>query len=109
MATYLAETQSSGQNRISGLEINLNTVQLSDTQIQELATLELNNLVTVDYTPNRLGAAIAQTCIVQGIAHSASPGFYVIRLATGATDGLVPFIWDDPVYGLWDSESVFTF
>jgi hypothetical protein len=109
MAQYLATVYSSGDARISQVVIHLNTTQHTADQIVSVLSLDITDLVSVTYTPNRVGAAISQQCIVEGVAHDIGPGYHTVTLSLGKFDNRSVFILDDPIFGLLDSTSVLTF
>ena len=110
MATFLANVYSTGDTRISMLRIALDDTILTAAQITQVLQLDITSLVSVKFTPNAVGAAISQTCVVQGIDHDiVSSVEHWVTLWLTKLDQTNPFILDDPTYGLLDGTTTLTF
>jgi hypothetical protein len=73
MAEYLAGLYSTGDTRISMLRVMLDDQLQSTAEINQVLALDLTGLVSVAFTPNGVGAAIEQTCAIQGIDYDITP------------------------------------
>lgn len=109
MATYLATVYSLGETQVSSVTVKLNTSQYTAGNRTDLCELDITDLVSVTFTPNRTGSAISQTCVVEGVAHDISPEQHVITYYLAAADTTPPFIVDDPVWGIVDGPGYLTF
>ena len=103
MATFLANVYSSGDTRLSMVRVALDDTLLTAAQITQVLQLDLNSLVQVTYTPNGVGAAIVQECVVQGIDHDITVDMHWVTLWLSKFDQSSVFILDDPVYGKLNS------
>lgn len=114
MATYYATVFATGDARISEVTAvyNLPTpaslLAVLPPQIN-LLQLELNDLVNVSWTPNRVGSAISQTCVVAGIRHDIFPGLHTVSLKLSKYDTRAPFILDSATNGTLDAPGVLIF
>lgn len=100
MATYLGQVYASGEAIVSMVETRVNADQMTTAQIATALGADIASLAAVTYTPNNVGAAIAQTCVVIGVEHDIVPGLHAMRLWLGKYDSRQPFILDDPVLGV---------
>jgi hypothetical protein len=78
MAEYLADLYSTGDTRISMLRVMLDDLLQSTSDINLVLALDLTGLVSVAFTPNGVGAAIEQTCAIQGIDWDITPDACVV-------------------------------
>lgn len=107
MATYLANIYASGETRVSMIRIMLDDDDLlTVAQIAQVLALDINSLISVTWTPNGVGTAISQTCVVQGIDHDIDAVTHTVTLALGKYDSRAPFILDQ---SLLNSADVLTF
>ena len=79
LAEYLLETYSTPRYQVS--EITVELAALSAADQDAVLSLDLTDVVSVEFTPNDTGAAISQTLLVQGIAHDLTPASHVVRLS----------------------------
>jgi hypothetical protein len=101
MAEYIANTFATGESRISSLRIRLNSVQHSVDEIQSVLALDVNDLISVTWTPNGIGDPLEQTCVVEGMRHNVTPETHDVVLYLGKFDDSV-FILDDATLGVLD-------
>lgn len=109
MATYLAQTYSTGEPRVSSLEVMVDDALMSTDQVSALLRLDVGSLVSVTFTPRGIGSAIVQVCVVQGISHDVTPETHVVVLALGALANRSAFILNDPVMGVLNGPGVLAF
>ena len=115
MATYYANVYATGDARVSGLTVvahrqaSTGGYGLAVDRLVNLLQLELNDVVTVTFTPNNTGSAINQTCVVSGISHTVTPDLHTVQLKLDRFDNHAPFILDDASLGLLDGTSVLAF
>jgi hypothetical protein len=101
MANYLVGVYANPVFRIATLTINL--LGLTLAQRTQVLMLDITSLVSVSWTPNWVGSALSETCIVQGIEHQISPSSHTVVLHLGSADLTSIFTLDDDIYGLLDS------
>jgi hypothetical protein len=106
MATYLLGIYSSPELRVSSMTIQL--AGLTEFQQRQVLSLDITSLVSVTFTPNKIGSAIQRTCIVEGVAHDITPVSHVVTLSLGDTDRRSTMRLDDDVFGKLDT-NVLTF
>jgi hypothetical protein len=109
MASYLANVYSSGDARISSVGTNVNDQILTTTEINQLLSTELTDLITLTWAPNNVGTPVAYTCIVDGITHDAFPGRHTVTLQLGPATSRQPFTLDSATFGLLDGTSLLVF
>lgn len=104
-AQWLAFQYGTPETRLRQVEVAVHS--LSDARKADLLALELTDRVTVVRTPTGGGspATISQQAIVVGIDHDISDGgkSWIVTVTFQAGSRIVPFILDDPVFGLLDS------
>lgn len=94
MATYYATVYATGQARISGVEAVVDSTLMSVDNKQALLGIELNDLVSITWTPRNITPALSETAVVTGIRHEFQPGQHTVSLALGKYDNRAPFILD---------------
>lgn len=114
MANFLANLYSDSTGYVSRLSTRYEStgslagrgsgVGAASLQIA-LPQLELGDVVGVTWTPNKVGAAITQTAIIQGIEWEAWPGDHQVTFHLIRRQGQ-PFLLDDPELGLLDSSTL---
>lgn len=109
MATYLANIYATGEARVSQIGTAIDTQALSTSEIAQLLAVELADLISVNWTPNKVGAAIAQNAIVDGIRHDIFPGRHQVTLTLGKSDQRGPFTLDSATNGILDGTTVLVF
>lgn len=106
MASYLLGIYADPELRISSLTVQL--AGLTGSQQRQVLGLDLTSLVSVTFTPNKIGTAITRTCIIEGISHNITPASHVVTFALGDVDRRATLRLDDTVFGKLDS-NVLTF
>ena len=109
MATFLANTYSTGEPRVSAIEVMLDDELMTTDEMTSVLTLDIGSLVAVTFTPRGVGDPVSQTLVVQGISHDITPETHVVRLALGVFVNRYPFILGDAVYGVLSGPGVLTF
>lgn len=84
MANFLLGQLKAPELRVSSLTVEL--AGLTSSQQQSVLSLDLTSLISVTFTPNKVGSAITRTCIVEGISHNITPVSHVVTLSLGDTD-----------------------
>lgn len=95
-----------GQPRYTVKSLSIVTDALPATQIGQLLSLELSDLVLVTWTPNNVGSALSQYLAVDAITHDITPGVHVMQLELSAQ--AVGFTLDSTIFGVLD-EDIFGF
>lgn len=114
MANFLANQYSDSTGYISRLDTRYRSfgslagksggVSAASLQI-ELPQLELGDVVGVTWTPNKTGAAISQTSVIQGIEWQAWPGDHSVTFHLLRRQGS-PFLLDDLTLGKLNSNTL---
>jgi hypothetical protein len=100
LATYILNLYSTPTYRISELVVEL--ANLTAAQQQSVLTLDIASTVTCTFTPNRTGAAIMQTLVVQGIREEIIPGSHTVTLSLQPAP-TASFRLDSSTYGHLDN------
>lgn len=118
MATYYAQTFATGDARVSSISAIFREPEVDTSggytlavvpAIFSLLSLEINDVVGVVWTPNGVGAAINETCVVSGIRHDIFPGLHKVSLSLAKWDNRAPFTLDSATLGVLDGTSVLVF
>lgn len=114
MANFLASLYSDSTGYVSQIETRYEStgslagrgsgVGAASLQIA-LPQLELGDVVGVSWTPNKVGAAITQTSIIQGIEWQAWPGDHSVTFHLIRRQGQ-PFLLDDSTMGVLDTSTL---
>ena len=99
LAQYLLGKYQTPTYRVDALDVILEG--MTSTQAGQILSLELADVVKVTFTPNRIGTAIQQFALVDGIEHRINPNAHTIRLTLSATE--VGFVLDSEQFGVLDS------
>jgi hypothetical protein len=99
LAQYLLGKYQTPTYRVDALDVILEG--MTSTQAGQVCGLELADVVKVTFTPNRIGTAIQQFALVDGIEHRINPNAHTIRLTLSATE--VGFVLDSEQFGVLDS------
>jgi hypothetical protein len=62
-------------------EIRVELAGLSAADQDAVLSLDITDVVSVEFTPNNVAPAITQTLMVQGVAHDLTPASHVVRLS----------------------------
>ncbi len=108
-ATYYATAYAAGTARVSEVMTVLDTSLMSTAVLQAALSVDLNDLVTVSWTPNGVGDPITETAVVIGIQMDATPDVCTLRLKLGRFDNRAPFILDSPTNGVLSGSGVLVF
>jgi hypothetical protein len=100
LANYLLGSYATPELRFDSVTIELSA--LSTTNQNTLLALDLTNVITVKFQPNRTGTRISQNCEIIGIAHQIRPDSHRITFKLASTVG-VAFVLDSSTYGVLDS------
>lgn len=109
MANFLLGIYSTPEDRIAGLTIIVSGLESQADQAL-IAALELGDTVNVTWTPNSVGAAVEQICVVEGISHQISVfGVHTMTLALSEVQQSGLFTIEDDVLGLLDTGGVLAY
>jgi hypothetical protein len=100
LATYILNLYSTPAYRINELVVDV--VPMSFINQATMVVMELAKTVRVFFTPNRTGAIIQQTLVVQGIRHDITPGVHTMTLNLQPAP-LPAFRLDSSTYGHLDN------
>lgn len=109
MAQYLATVYSTGEARVSEISVVLDDSLHTADELAAMLAVELNDVVSITWTPNGVGDPIEQTLVVEGITHRISVDRHDLILSLGKRDGRAPFLLDSATNGLLDGAGVLTF
>jgi hypothetical protein len=100
LATYLVGLYNVPELRISEITVNLH--DKTGAQVAKLVSAEIGDTVKVRFTPNKVGAVIAQDAIIIGISQNIEIDQHQITFTLGRV-AYFPFILDDEIFGLLNS------
>lgn len=104
LANYLLGRYEDPELRFDQVTIEL--AGLTTAQQNTILALDLTNVITIKYQPNRAGTRITQNTQILGINHMIRPDSHKVALKLGATDGRVAFVLDSAAYGVLDTSSL---
>jgi hypothetical protein len=112
LASYILNLYSNPATRISSITVDLHALEPTDQG--KVLSLDIGSVTRVKYTPNKVGAAVDQFVLIEGVSHLIGAGgtFHSVTFKfTKLNDGYSgsPFILDDPVNGLLDGANVLVF
>jgi hypothetical protein len=104
LANYLLGRYQQPELRFDQLTVELSS--LTTAQQATVLGLELTNVITVKFTPNKVGSQVSQRCQIIGIAHDARPDSHKVTLKLAQTDGKVAFVLNSTAYGVLDTSTL---
>jgi hypothetical protein len=107
MANYLLGIYKTPELRVSSLTVQLHG--LDDADQAAVVGLDIANVISVTFTPNRLGDAVQRTCIIEGIRHDIGPDYHEVTLSLGDTDRRSFLTLDDSIFGALNGANVLAF
>ena len=97
LASYLLDLYDTPRYRVSELTVDI--TPLSTSEQTNVATIDVADVVSVEFTPNGVGDPIVQTLVVQGIEHRITVDSHVVTLSL--IDAPIPYFRiGDAVYGV---------
>lgn len=100
LASYLLGLYDEPELRISNITVNLH--DKTPEEVEKLVTAEIGDTAVVRFTPNQIGAVIAQDVIIIGISQDVGIDQHQLTFTLGRVD-FFPFILDDAIFGLLDT------
>jgi len=107
MGLFLLGIYGEPTQRVSALTVDLARLSMPD-QARVLG-LELGDVITVTFTPNRIGPPVTLPCAIEGIEADTVPGEMTVTFHLGDTVDRQVFILDDPTFGVLDGPGVLAF
>lgn len=108
MAGWFISLYKDPVNRISSITVKLHGVAAGSDRAA-IAALDIGDVISVSWTPQRVGSPITQTLVVEGTNDALAPGTHVRTLYTSLANQLGVFVLDDAALGLLDTGGVLTF
>ena len=106
LADYLLALYDTPRYRVSELDVDL--LALSASEQNAVLALDVTSVVSVTFTPNKVGDPIVETLVVQGLRHDIAVDRHILTLSL--IDPSDPYFRiGDAVYGLIGSEYVLGF
>lgn len=105
-AEFLVGKYSDPKVRFGSLGVNL--AGLSGSQAVDVASVELGEVVQVEFSPPGGGTAIQRYGLVEGIEHMVGIDSHRVMFRLSSLDS-APFVLDDPVFGVLDGEAVLAY
>jgi hypothetical protein len=101
-AGYLASVYEEPRYRVTQLAFEL--AKLSGTDQDNVTTLDLSSVVTVQFTPNGTGSAITSSPIITGLAYDIAPASCYVTIDLGVGIVQTGNFWtvEDATYGTLD-------
>ena len=104
-AAYVVNTRADPEARIVGLVI---APQRDPANLwPQVLGREIGDRVTVNMPT--IAGSVAQACVIEGVEHSMANGSWSTTWRLSQADVQTPWIWDDSVYSVWDSTTVWGF
>jgi hypothetical protein len=85
--------------RVDRITVDLGA--LTDTQRDEILAVELGQIVTINFTPQGVGAPISQALQIDSIEHEVTVSDH--RIAFDTSLAVVGFVLDDAIFGILDT------
>ena len=104
LSNYLLGRYQTPELRVDQITIELNG--LSTLQQDTILGLEMTNVVTVKFQPNKTGVVITQTLQILGVSHQVRMDSHRVTFGLGATDGRVAFVLDSLAFGVLDTSTL---
>lgn len=101
MAYWYANRYAEPVLRIDSIRVILH--DKSSQIVNQIAIMELNDVVQVIYTPNGVGDAINEYLVVSGISHSISTDSHEVEIKFSTTTEQVAFLLDNTEFGVLDT------
>jgi hypothetical protein len=102
-ADYLVNKFSDPELRFESIALSL--TNRSEIQRDSILGLEIGNLVSIKFTPNKVGSAINKIAKIIGIEHSIAPGEHTMLLRLSSTDNN-SFILNSSDFGRLDQDKL---
>lgn len=102
LATLLVERYAQPTLRITRITTDLGAI--TDTQVAALLDLELGDVVTVTFTPNKVGAPISQALVIDAIEHIISVKQHRMTFDLSQTNP--SFVLDSLTWGVLDDDKL---
>jgi hypothetical protein len=67
-------------------------------------TLDIGDRITIERTPQDIGAQITKTLIIEGVKHSITRENWVVTFTTSPTLENAPFVLDSATLGVLDTD-----
>jgi hypothetical protein len=100
-ALYRLQQYKNPQMRIDELTVNARRAVAYQSPC---VTLDIGDRITVERTPQDVGAQISKTLIIEGIKHSITRDNWVVTFTTSPTLENAPFVLDSATLGVLDTD-----
>lgn len=100
-ALYRLQQYKNPQMRIDELTVNARRAAAYQSPC---VTLDIGDRITVERTPQDVGAQISKTLIIEGIKHSITRDNWVVTFTTSSTLENAPFVLDSATLGVLDTD-----
>ena len=100
-ALYKLQQYKDPQMRIDELTVNARRAVAYQSPC---VTLDIGDRITVERTPQDVGAQISKTLIIEGIKHSITRDNWVVTFTTSPTLENAPFVLDSATLGVLDTD-----
>lgn len=108
-ATYYANAYAAGAARVSSVSTTVDDRTMSTAVLAAVLGIEINDKVSISWTPNGVGDPIAETAVVIGIQMDGSPDLCTMTLTLGRLDNRAPFILDSDTDGVLSGPNALVF
>lgn len=110
MANYLCSVYKDPTPRVSSVTVKLgDDIHLTGADQAAVASLDMGDIVGVKWTPLSIGSAIDDTFVVEGIDHDITVQEHEVTIRLSPVFQQAAAIYDDAVWGVYDSDSVYSF
>lgn len=100
-ALYRLQQYKNPQMRIDELTLNARRAVAYQSPC---VTLDIGDRITVERTPQDVGAQISKTLIIEGVKHSITQDNWVVTFTTSPTLENAPFVLDSATLGVLDTD-----
>jgi len=99
LASWLVATYKTPTLRFNSVTVALHG--LSSSQVAQVLALDLGAPVSVQWTPNNIGSAIAQYVVIDQIEHTATPDSHFVKFTL--SQSAAAFVLDSAQFGVLDT------
>ena len=107
LANFLVGAYGQPSTRVKSVRIIMGAQP--DTVRSQIAALDMAYAVLVSFTPNGIGSAVSNICVVEGISIDHHPGWHEVSLTLSRAQQTSLFILDDAANGVLDGPGLLAF
>lgn len=104
LGSYLLNSYANPEYRVTSVSVALHSLTVS--QQTSVLSLDISDVVTVNFTPNGTGTAISLDATVIGITHEIGHGQHTVSFSLADLNRSSQFTLDSSLYGVLDSSQL---